>query len=210
MASPAGDHSGLASTQGGPGIGTNVLQFGAIAGSVAGGVVQGRRATREAERDRVFQERILETQYQRTMADMRLAGLNPILAYQQGAGGGAKGSTAQVPEYGRLGAELAGTAVKIAKGGIERQLMKAQLLRTNAESLLTQQKTDESLSNTYVNLGTARKVRAEAQLTEDQLPASAAEKKVDETSGGELLRGIKRIKDAVNPFGGTAKGGRGR
>lgn len=39
----------------------------------------------EAEKARQWQENMANTSYQRTMADMQKAGLNPILAYQQGA-----------------------------------------------------------------------------------------------------------------------------
>lgn len=53
-----------------------------------------------------FQERMSNSSYQRAMQDMRKAGLNPMLAYQQGGAGTPSGSTAtmqaapvQTPNY---------------------------------------------------------------------------------------------------------------
>lgn len=48
----------------------------------------------EAEKNRKWQEMMSNTQYQRAMADMKKAGLNPILAYSQGGAGTPGGATA--------------------------------------------------------------------------------------------------------------------
>lgn len=50
----------------------------------------------EAQKNRDWQEKMSNTAYQRAMADMRAAGLNPILAYQQGGASTPGGSSAAV------------------------------------------------------------------------------------------------------------------
>jgi len=73
--------------------------IGAVA-SLAGGLLSGssakaqNAAAQAASREQMaFQERMSNTQYQRAMADMAKAGLNPILAYKQGGAGTPGGST---------------------------------------------------------------------------------------------------------------------
>lgn len=77
--------------------------LGAVAPAIVGGLFKKSGASKQnsansaqAQQQMDFQERMSNTQYQRGMSDMKAAGLNPMLAYQQGGAGTPAGAQAQM------------------------------------------------------------------------------------------------------------------
>lgn len=117
-------------------------------GSVIGGALSHRGQTsanrtniRLAREQMAFQERMSNTSYQRAVEDMRLAGINPMLAYAQGGASSPGGASARVES-------ALGPAVSSAMHGLrlrqelenmkkQNALLDAQARKANNEATLT-------------------------------------------------------------------------
>lgn len=106
----------------------------AIAAGVAGvaSFIGGERANRANVRlsreNREWQERMSNTAYQRAVEDMRLAGINPALAYMQGGASSPGGSVATVDD-------AVGPAVSSAMHG-SRLSQELKIMRQQHENMM--------------------------------------------------------------------------
>lgn len=73
------------------------------------------------------------------MDDMRKAGLNPILAYQQGPPGAPAGVAAQIPDFGPSVARGVEAGTKASRATEEKKLLKAQTATAAETAELTRQ-----------------------------------------------------------------------
>jgi len=99
--------------------------------SAIGGFFGAERANaanrREAQRNRDFQERMRNTQWQAAVADMQAAGINPALAYSQGGAQSPSGSVA-APAHDSVSSAMQGM---MARQQI--RLMESQISKTSFE-----------------------------------------------------------------------------
>ena len=78
--------------------------------TVAGSLYSAKQSKKEAQRNREFQADMSSSAYQRAMADMRKAGLNPILAGKLGPASTPAGAMAKIPDIGQSFAQGMSTA----------------------------------------------------------------------------------------------------
>lgn len=162
--------------------------FDGIVGSLVsgiGGLVQNKDnqefAHEEAGLNRDFQKQMSNTAYQRGMADMKAAGLNPILAYQKGPASSPSGATAatsvtnvgqaMVDSYNnsaRTSAENARTVAETSKTGATENLVKQELENAKATNV-------QIMANTAKTISENQQVQAQTDVTRAMLPRVSAE-----------------------------------
>lgn len=107
-------------------------------GSLVGGIIGNRSRSQEAAKNRRFQERMRNTEWQAGVEDMKRAGINPALAYSQGGASSPSGSMASQDDVvspaissGMQGKRL---SEEIANMRAVRDNTRAQTMKTQAET----------------------------------------------------------------------------
>jgi len=152
----------------------NPLDFFSTASGISKAVDMGMDFTRmneagnEAHENRQWQQDMRATQYQTAVADMKKAGLNPMLAYQHGGAGTPGGATASIPSGG-------GESLSAAEGHVRQgQLATAQQAVQTAQADNVRANTGLLEAQTETERNKPENLRADTALKGGQLGQALA------------------------------------
>jgi hypothetical protein len=130
------------------------------AASLIGGNQANAANAQMAARQMDFQENMRATQYQTAVADLKAAGLNPMLAYTQGGAGTPSGASATMQN-------VLGQAGNSAKEGA---IAVAQYANMRNQNVLIEEQAEKTNADRYLSLDQAANVRANTMATLAQMP----------------------------------------
>lgn len=111
------------------------------------GAHQANRANKQIAREQMqFQERMSNTAYQRAMQDMEKAGLNPILAYNQGGATAPPGASTQVSNEFSSGVN---SAIEARRSRAEVENLRQQNKQIKSTTFLNEALAHQAIAQTH-------------------------------------------------------------
>lgn len=167
-----------------------------LGGNLLGASYSAKASQKIAREQMAFQERMSSTAHQREVADLRKAGLNPILSAGSGASSPA-GAMGTIPDLSDIGSRTVSSAVEAARTKSQVSLQAAE----KANALETNQNLKKQ--------GELLKLQADAQraenLIKDANSWSAQNVKRFKERAPEFFGGAEALMPIIAPFIGSAR-----
>lgn len=182
--------------------------FGALSG-LAGGVGSSFLSGRQAKKQRKFTKKMRRTAYQDTMADMRDAGLNPILAYKTGPTSSVGASAGMTPDLGQAMAsgsqaesvaernpsEVKKNEALTGQSGAQKKLLKQQERNAISQERLLEMQWSKTAAE-------ANETSARTRLRQAEIPRAEADAQFYRTGAGKkVAHGAAAAERILGPLG---------
>lgn len=138
----------------------------------------------QAQKQMDFQERMSNTSYQRQVADLRAAGLNPALAYQAGGANAPPGASATMGNVATSGADYASKMAGILSAVSQARNTDANTRQTNIESQARLEELQGRVKN--INQSSAEGVARTSKLNAETIRELLGARYDDESLAGRL------------------------
>ncbi len=163
----------------------------AAGGSLGGAIISGAFSDEQAKQQRKFVLMMASTAYQRTMTDMKAAGLNPILAYKTGPVSAGSASMAMTPDFAQAlttGAK-AGTEVALRIG--QEENVSADTVLKEAQQRQAENQAKLFFSQDQTQQATAKGIALDNAHKAALLPKAQAREALDAHSAGRLMNQVE-------------------